>query len=105
MTPVAEAWCTKLRMAKGSQIWEKEFLGATHNEGLSRRVKAQVCDVSKPLMSVARLVGAGNTVVFAPEGSYIWDPSTGECMALEEKQGMYTLGLWAKVGSSSDQGF
>ena len=84
---------------------EKEFLGATHHEGLSRRVKAQVCDVSKPLMSVAKLVGAGNTVVFAPEGSYIWDPSTGEYMALEEKQGTYTLSLWAKVGSSSKQGF
>ena len=96
-------------MANGQRIpnfGEKSFACATHFEGINRRVRAQVCDVSKPLMSVAKLVGAGNTVVFSPEGSYIWDAASGECMALEEKQGMYTHGLWAKSANApSKPGF
>ena len=57
-------------------------------------------------MSVAKLVGAGNTVVFSPEGSYIYDSTSGEYMALEERQGMYTLGLWTKSAyAPSNEGF
>ena len=95
-------------VANGERIpnlGEKRFLGETHHEGIARQIRAQVCEVSKPLMSVAKLVKAGNTVVFSPDGSYIWDQATGEYMALEERSGMYTLGLWTHTSPSAKAGF
>ena len=57
---------------------------------------AQVCDVNKALLSVSKMVKAGNRVIFDPEGSYIEDKNTGECMNLKEKNGMYMLSLCSK---------
>ena len=59
---------------------------------------AQVCDVNKALLSVSKMVKAGNRVIFDPEGSYIEDRTTGECMNLKEKNGMYMLSLWTNRG-------
>lgn len=95
-------------VANGERIpnlGEKLFDGETHCEGIKRRIRAQVCDVSKPLLSVAKLVKAGNSVVFTPEGSYVHDPMTGEYMTLQEESGMYTLGLWVKKEAGADSGF
>ena len=86
-------------VANGQRIpnlGEKLFVGASHEEGHLRRIKAQVCDVSKPLMSVSRLVRAGNTVVFGPEEAYIQDGTTGERLRLEENGGMFTLKMWVQ---------
>ena len=77
---------------------EKDFEG-TSDEGVSRRVKAQVCAVTKSLMSVRRMVAAGHRVVF-DETSFIEDTSSGERMYLDEEDGMYILKLWVK-----DEGF
>ena len=63
-----------------------------------RAVKVQVADVNKDLLSVSKLVKAGSTVVFHPEGSYIEDLATQERMWLKEVGGMYTLGLWVHRG-------
>ena len=57
----------KYEVANGEHIpnlGEKHLRGFTDQEGFPRHVTAQVCDVSKPLMSVAKLVKTGNTVVF-----------------------------------------
>ena len=67
-------------------LGEKRFIG-TSDEGISRRLTAQVCDVNKALLSVSKMVKAGNRVIFDPEGSYIEDKNTGECMNLKEKTG------------------
>ena len=80
-------------------LGEKKFIG-TSNEGISRQIVAQVCDVNKPLLSVKKMVNAGNRVVFDRAGSYIEDPETGEIMHMEEKQGMYVLRLWAKIAKT-----
>ena len=55
---------------------------------------AQVADVNKALLSVSRIVKAGNRVVFDSEGSYIEHKTTGEWKPLEEKGGIYTLKIW-----------
>ena len=54
------------------------------------------CDVNEGMLSVRRMVSAGNRVVFDKQGSYIEDPVTKEVMRLEERQGMYILRLWIK---------
>ena len=69
-------------------LGEKRFIGVTEDGG-GREVVAQICDVNKALLSVRRMVAAGNTVVFGPERSYIQNSTTGEVMELEEREGMY----------------
>ena len=81
-------------------IGEKRFIG-TSGEGIKRHITAQVCEVNKGLLSVRRMVQAGNTVVFKNQGSYIQDNKTRERMYLEERNGMYMLKLWTKADKSS----
>ena len=96
-------------VANGDRIFnlgEKTFEAITDQEGHRRTVKAQVCEVSKPLMSVSRLVSAGNTVVFAPGGAYIHHVDSNEYIQLQEKQGMYQLRMWVKTsGGAPGAGF
>ena len=74
-------------------LGEKKFVGHCE-EGHMRGMTAQVCDVNKALLSVKRMVVAGNRVVFDPHGSYIEDVDTSERIQLKEKGGMYMLTLW-----------
>ena len=90
-------------MADGAKIpnlGEKEFIGVS-TEGIQKELKAQVCEISKGLLSVSRVVDAGNRVVFSPKGSYIEDEH-GRRMHMEKKRGLYILKLWTKNGSSRD---
>ena len=65
---------------------EKKFVG-TREGGIRRHITAQVCEVSKGLLSVRRMVQAGVTVVFTKKGSYIEDDGIGELMHMEERMG------------------
>ena len=60
-------------------LGEKKFIG-TSDEGISRQIVAQVCDVNKPLLSVRKMVNAGSRVIFDKNGSYIEDSITGDIM-------------------------
>ena len=81
-------------------LGEKKFV-ATSEEGVKRQITAQVCEVNKGLLSVRRMVQAGNTVVFTKKGSYIEDDHTRERMHMEEKNGMYMLKLWTRSENAS----
>jgi len=86
----------KYEVADGTLIHnrgEKRFQ-AESEEGIKNKFIAQVTDVNKGLLSVHKLVQAGNRVVFDPEGSYIEDTKTGEVMRLREMGGMYMLKMW-----------
>ncbi|MDA8583692.1 hypothetical protein N9L68_05645 [bacterium] len=74
-------------------LGEKRFSGSS-DEGVERTLTAQVCDVNKALLSVRKVVAAGNRVVFDNGGSYIEDKSTGERMWMTEQNGMYMLKMW-----------
>ena len=76
-------------------LGEKKFVAVTDN-GLMRKMKIQICDVNKALMSVKRIARAGNRVVFDDEYSYIEDKATGEHIPLKEEGGMYMLKLWVR---------
>ena len=83
-------------VANGEKIpnlGEKKFRGVTV-EGKSRNITAQVCDVNKALLSVKKVMSAGNKVVFDSAGSYIEDKSSGEKMWMTEEKGMFLLKLW-----------
>ena len=88
----------RYEVANGGRIdnlGEKKFM-ATSEEGISRTVTAQVCEVNKGLMSVHKLVSKGNRVVFAKEHSYIEDAKPGERMLLEERNGTWLLKVWTE---------
>ena len=50
--------------------------------------------MSKPLLSVRRLVESGHNVYFDHEGGRITNEKTGEQIWLHEVNGMYHLKLW-----------
>ena len=97
-----DGWASRNKVeyevANGERIpnmGEKCCSGSTE-EGLNRCITAQVCDVKKALMSVKKIVSAGNRVVFEEEGSYIEDKRTREKIWLREEKGMYMLKLWVQ---------
>ena len=59
-------------------------------EGVSRQIVAQVCDVSKSLISVKKIMSACEKVVFDPNGSDTEDKTT------REKMWMWILRMWVK---------
>ena len=90
---------TTYEVANGVRIpnlGEKNFEGHTA-EGHIRNLTTQVCEVNKALLSVSKIVKAGNRVVFGDgEGSYIEDKTTKERIWIEEEGGMYALKMWVR---------
>ena len=77
-------------------LGEKKFIGHTE-DGHARNLTAQVCEVNKALLSVSKIVKAGNRVVFGDdEGNFIEDKATKERMYIEEEGGMYALKMWVR---------
>ena len=88
----------KYEVANGVTIpnlGEQRFTVHTE-EGIQRNITAQVCDVTKALLSVRKMVDAGNRVVFDKRGSYVEHCQTGERMYMTEKAGMYVIKVWTK---------
>ena len=65
-------------------------------EGFKRNIRVQVCDVNKALLSVKKVIAAGNRVIFDEDGSYIEDKATAEKIWMIEKGGMFMIKLWIK---------
>ena len=74
---------------------EKVF-AAVGEDGLQTEITAQVCDVSKALLSVSKVVAKGNVVAFSPKKSYIENQGTGARIYLKEQGGMYVLKMWVR---------
>ncbi len=91
----------KYEVATGVRIpnlGEKKFQAVTE-EGVTRQITAQVCDVNKALLSVHKVAAKGNRIVFDSDGSYIESKGKqGERIWLTEQNGMYMLRLWVKTG-------
>ena len=74
---------------------------ATDGSEAINRIDLQVTEVHKALLSVAKMVDAGQRVVFDPDGSFVEDTLTGERIPMTRKDGVYELKLWAKQYSPS----
>ena len=85
-------------VASGHQLpneGEKRFNAVTE-EGSEKKMTIQVCDVNQGLLSVAKMVAAGNRVVFDQGGSYVESMTTGDRTWLRERGGMFIMKLWVK---------
>ena len=67
-------------------LGDKKFQGYSE-EGTVRSITTQVCEVNKGLLSVRKVVEAGNRVVFDSKGSYIEDKKTHERMYMRTRPG------------------
>ena len=76
-------------------LGEKDFV-AVSESGSKKRLKIQICEVNKALLSVKKVTQAGNRVVFDEDGSYIEDKMTGERLTMRDEGGMYMLKMWVK---------
>ena len=90
-------------VADGSRIAnEGEKIFEAHTQtGAIRMIKAQVCGVNKALLSVKKIVEAGNRVEFSPGGAFIEDCSSGERIPLQPAGGMYVLRIWVRNAECS----
>ena len=91
-------------VANGERIpnlGEKVLKGFTDGDSVVRSIKAQVCEVNKPLLSVSKLVQSGNTVVFSPDGAYIEDRAHSGRIWLREDGGMYMARMWLPTNPAS----
>ena len=94
-------------VADGTQIpnlGERKFLGITEDEKAKGAV-AQVCEVNKSLMSVSKIAGKGNRVVFDDEGSFIENKADGEKTWFRQSGGMCYLKMWVSRKRSHEAGF
>ena len=75
------------------------------NEMLEVSAVYQVCAVTKPLSSVARMCSAGNRVVFEDDGGYIEHIATGAVTPVRKENGVYVWDLWIEAPANKVQGF
>ena len=90
------------KLADGSRIphmGEKSFKAFT-DQGHIRHMIAAVTDVDDALLSVSKVVSAGNRVVFDNEGSYIEHKESGEVTPLVTQGSLYELKMWVPKNQS-----
>ena len=64
----------------------------------------QVANIGKSLLSVSRMVDKGNVVVFAPNGSYIYNQTTRESTWLRRKGNLYVMDAWVRSANNQPTG-
>ena len=83
-------------------LGEKKIVAVTE-EGVARKLAAQVADVNQALLSVRRMMNKGHRVVFDSAGSYIEGKESGEWMDMHDDGKMYTLKVWTcREGKEKD---
>ena len=73
-------------------LGEKKFQ-AVSQEGVTQSITAQVCAVNRALMSVKKVIRAGNRVVF-DEGTYIEHKVTGRKIWATDDDRMFMVKMW-----------
>ena len=86
----------KFVAANGEQIKD---LGAKRipfktNEGVQRCITFRSANVVKPLISMQKVVQAGNTVVLDEENPHIRNTRDGTVIKLDVNNGVYTMDMW-----------
>lgn len=81
--------------------WGSRTFSAQTDDFRDRRLTCKVGPVRKLLMAVSDMTSRGNRVVFDPQGSYVEHIQSGERTTIEKKNGIYTMRLWVKKGSSN----
>ena len=83
------------RSASGEPIKNLGQTMVQFRDGSQRKcaMPFQLAEVDRPLLSVARLVDAGNRVTFGPTGGFIVNVATGRRVQLARDGNVYTLAM------------
>ena len=87
-------------MAK-SRIMGELNLSCRSNEGMPFKLKMQGAGVSRPILSVVRLIESGKDVMLKKNGGIIRDTQTGVTTTFIRTNGIYVMGVWVKTGPDS----
>ena len=72
-------------------------------DGLETSVLFQLCDVTRPLLSVSAICDYGNRVVFGRGGGIIYNLDTGLEIPFSRQGGIYSIGLWVREKGGGGQ--
>ena len=79
------------------------------SEGIPFKLSMQGAGVSRPILSVIRLIESGKDVIFKKNGGIIRDTETAVTTTFRRTHGNYVMGIWVKTGpenaGSPDSGF
>ena len=94
----------KYRAANGTRIRNlgQQQVAFTSAEGHKCAMPFQVAEVERPLISVAQLTSAGNSVVLSDTGGQIVNATTGKTIELVRRGGVYLLLMNMGIGVASD---
>ena len=79
---------------------EKKCLISTNDSPTEKMAVLQVANIGKSLLSVSKMIDKGNTVVFSPAGSYIYNDISKEYTALRRKGNLYVMDAWVRAVKS-----
>ena len=90
---LAGVYYTSANGGKISNLGQQTIPVAFEN-GIKCQAVFQVAEVSRPLMSVAKICELGNRVMFGAGGGLIMNLNSGEVTPFEKKDGVYIFTLW-----------
>ena len=79
----------------------EQLLTCRSHEGIPFKVRMQSAEVSRPILSVIRLMESGKEVIFRKNGGIIRDPKTKMSTEFERKHGVYILRMWVRTGKQA----
>ena len=79
----------------------KKKVQAMTNEGQKRTMNWTVCAVRRPLISVSKMVEAGNKVMLEDTNPRVINSKTGQVTKLQKVNGVFTMDLWIKTGRNT----
>ena len=82
----------------------KKVLHVVTKEGHSWAMNMQITDVNKPLMSLAKICDAGNSVIFKKDGGIIENNKSGEETKFRRESHVYRMTLKLHESGSARQG-
>ena len=80
---------------------EQHLLLMTLDESHGFRIKMQSAEVSRPILSVIRLVENGNDVSFRQDGGTNKNRESGQETYFDRKHGVYILKAWLRTGPAA----
>ena len=89
----AGVYYTSANGAKLDNLGQQELPIAFDN-GVRAMTTFQIADVSRPLMSVAKVCEMGNRVLFGSGGGVILNLASGQVTPFEMEDGVYVFTMW-----------
>ena len=93
--------------ANGSKLpnFGQMMLSFQNSAGTAGRIMFQVANITKPLVSVSKLVDDGHQVVFDEKASYIIHKATGRKMLLKRERGVFVVDAYVEPRKSASKDF